>query len=289
MVIQAGYGAMTPGKDLEKLEIDLLLEGIRRRYGYDFTHYSYASLKRRLTQARDQAQLTRYTEMLDSLYHDESFFDQFLKHMSVPFTEMFRDPPFYQAIREQVIPILKTFPFVKIWHTGCATGEEVYSMAIWLHEENFLDRVRIYATDFNNHALDAAEKAVYPVKNIETYAANYRDAGGKREFSEYFSVGYDLMKIKDFLKNKITFSYHNLVTDDVFGEMNLVCCRNVLIYFDRTLQDRVLRLFTDSLRHGGFLCLGNKETLNFTSVKSLFEPVESRQRIYKKQGEIMHV
>lgn len=280
---------MTPGKDLEKLEIDLLLEGIRRRYGYDFTHYSYASLKRRLTQARDQAQLTRYTEMLDSLYHDESFFDQFLKHMSVPFTEMFRDPPFYQAIREQVIPILKTFPFVKIWHTGCATGEEVYSMAIWLHEENFLDRVRIYATDFNNHALDAAEKAVYPVKNIETYAANYRDAGGKREFSEYFSVGYDLMKIKDFLKNKITFSYHNLVTDDVFGEMNLVCCRNVLIYFDRTLQDRVLRLFTDSLRHGGFLCLGNKETLNFTSVKSLFEPVESRQRIYKKQGEIMHV
>ncbi|HBP87200.1 MAG TPA: chemotaxis protein CheR [Nitrospiraceae bacterium] len=280
---------MRYGKDLEKMEIDILLEGIRRRYGYDFTHYSYASLKRRLSQARDQAQLTRYTEMLDHLYHDERFFDHFLKHMSIPVTEMFRDPPFYQAIREQIIPLLKTFPFVKIWHTGCATGEEVYSMVILLHEENFLDRVRIYATDFNKHGLDAAEKAVYPAKNIETYAANYRAAGGRRDFSDYYSSGYDLMKIKDFLKKNITFSYHNLVTDGVFGEMNLIFCRNVLIYFDRTLQDRVLRLFTDSLRHGGFLCLGNRETLNFTSVKSLFEPVESRQKIYKKQGELAHV
>jgi chemotaxis protein methyltransferase CheR len=289
VAIQAGFRNMKHEADLEKIEIDLLLEGIRLRYGYDFTHYSYSSLKRRLTQVRDNAQLVHYTEMLDHLFHDDSFFDQFLKHMSITVTEMFRDPEFYKAVREKIIPVLKTFPYIKIWHAGCATGEEVYSMAILLHEENFLDRVQIYATDFNKHALDEAQKGVYPLKNMEAYASNYKTAGGKHDFSDYYSAGYDLVKFKDFLKNRITFSYHNLVTDGVFGEMNVVCCRNVLIYFDRTLQDRSLCLFADSLRHGGFLCLGSKETLNFTAVKPLFEPVESRQRIYKKKGEAAHV
>lgn len=280
---------MTLEKDLEKIEIDLLLEGIHRRYGYDFKHYSYSSLKRRLIHARDQAQLDHFTELLDRLLHDESFFDQFLKHMSITVTEMFRDPPFYQAIREKIIPVLKTFPFVKIWHAGCATGEEVYSMAILLQEEGFLDRVRIYATDFNKHALDMAQNGVYPSKDIENYTANYKAAGGKRNFSDYYSAGYELTKFKDSLKEKMTFSYHNLVTDGVFGEMNLIICRNVLIYFDKELQNRVLGLFTESLRHGGFLCLGSRETLNFTDVKPLFDTIDAKQKIYKKQGTTMYV
>lgn len=272
--------------DPEKMEVDLLLEGILRRYGYDFRHYSYSSLKRRLTQMRNQNGMTRYTEMLDRLFHDEDLFDQLLKQMSITVTEMYRDPSFYRAVREQVIPLLKTFPFAKIWHAGCATGEEIYSMAIMLHEEGFLDRVQIYATDFNKYALDVAEKGVYPVEKAENYAANYKAAGGKGDFTDYCSAGYDFVKMKDFLKQRITFSYHNLVTDGVFGEMNLVCCRNVMIYFDRTLQDRVLRLFTDSLRHNGFLCLGNKESLKLSSVYPLFEAVNKEQRIYKKQKDV---
>jgi len=271
-------------KEQEKIEIDLLLAGIRNRYGYDFTHYSYSSLKRRLDLALVENRLTRFTELLDRLLHHEAVFDQFLRHMSITVTEMFRDPLFYEAIREKVIPVLKTFPFIKIWHAGCSTGEEVYSMAILLHEEGFLSRSRIYATDFNKEALQIAEQGVYPMKHIESYNENYRAAGGNRNFSDYYRAGYDLVKFKDYLKKHITFSYHNLVTDGVFGEMNLICCRNVLIYFDKTLQNQVLHLFSESLRYGGFLCLGSKETLNFTEIKSLFTSVDARQKIYRKSG-----
>ena len=287
MIRLAGeHEAGMASSNTEAIEIDLLLEAIRRRYGYDFRHYSHASIKRRLEYARVEAKLSRFTELLDRLLHDETFFDHFLKHMSITVTEMFRDPPFYQAVREKLIPILKTFPFVKIWHAGCATGEEVYSMAILLQEENFLDRARIYATDFNKHSLDAAEKGVYPADRMKTYLANYKASGGSQDFSDYCSTGYGHAKIKDFLKELITFSYHNLVTDGVFGEMNVIFCRNVLIYFDKTLQEQVLTLFTNSLRHGGFLCLGNKETLNFFSMNKLYETVEPRQKIYKKYREI---
>jgi chemotaxis protein methyltransferase CheR len=270
--------------DQERIEIDTLLNGIRSRYGYDFTHYSRASLKRRLERALSQLKLTHFTELLDRLFHDDNSFDEFLKIMSVTVTEMFRDPAFYRAIREQIVPVLKTYPFVKIWHAGCATGEEVYSMALLLHEEGFLDRATIYATDFNKHSLDTASSGVYPIRHMASFAANYRKAGGTGEFSGYYTEGYELAKFKDFLKERITFSYHNLVTDGVFGEMNLVCCRNVLIYFDKTLQDQVLSKFAESLRHGGFLCLSNKESLSFSAVKSLFEPVDKKQRIYRKCG-----
>lgn len=268
--------------DLESIEIDTLLNGIRSRYGYDFTHYSRASLKRRLERVLAQTGAMHFTELLGRLFHDGASFDEFLKTMSVTVTEMFRDPAFYRAIREQVVPILKTYPFVKIWHAGCATGEEVYSMALLLHEEGFLDRAQIYATDFNKHSLDAAAKAIYSAKHIEAWSANYCEAGGKGEFSDYFSDGYELAKCKDFLKTRITFSYHNLVTDGVFGEMNMICCRNVLIYFDRMLQDQVLSKFAESLRYGGFLCLGAKESLNFTTVAPLFTPTDKKQRIFRK-------
>ncbi len=277
-------GDATPENDDEKQEIDILLNGIRCRYGYDFTHYSRASLKRRLERALAQNKLAHFAELLDLLSHDEKCFDEFLKTMSITVTEIFRDPAFYQAVRQLVVPVLKTYPFVKIWHAGCATGEEVYSMAVLLHEENFLDRARIYATDFNKHSLDTASNGVYSAKHIASCAGNYREAGGTGSLSDYLSDGYELTKFKDFLKERITFSYHNLVTDGVFGEMNIICCRNVLIYFDKTLQDQVLCKFAESLRHGGFLCLGNKESLNFTAVSPLFSPVEKRQRIYRKCG-----
>jgi chemotaxis protein methyltransferase CheR len=268
----------------ESIEIDMLLNGIRSRYGYDFTHYSRASLKRRLESALAQNKVAHFTELLDRLFHDEKCFDEFLKTMSITVTEMFRDPGFYRAVREHVVPVLKTYPFVKIWHAGCATGEEVYSMAILLHEEGFLDRARIYATDFNKHSLDTAAKGVYSAKLMTACPANYQQAGGKGEFSGYLSDGYELAKFKDFLKERVTFSYHNLVTDGVFGEMNLICCRNVLIYFDKMLHDQVLAKFGESLRHGGFLCLGDKESLKFTAVESLFAPTDKKQRIYRKGG-----
>jgi chemotaxis protein methyltransferase CheR len=270
--------------DCEELEIDMLLNGIRSRYGYDFAHYSRASLKRRLERALAQARLTHFSALLDRLFHDDKSFDEFLKIMSITVTEMFRDPDFYRAIREHVVPLLKTYPFIKIWHAGCATGEEVYSMALLLHEEGFLDRARIYATDFNKHSLDTAANGVYSARQMAAYAANYRLAGGKGYFPAYYSDRYELAKFKDFLKERITFSYHNLVTDGVFGEMNIICCRNVLIYFDKTLQDQVVRKFSESLRHGGFLCLGNRESLNFTAIKPLFAAVDKTQRIYQKCG-----
>jgi chemotaxis protein methyltransferase CheR len=273
-----------PQYGYEEVEIEMLLNGIRSRYGYDFSHYSRASLKRRLERALAQAKLERLSELLDRLFHDETYFDEFLKIMSVSVTEMFRDPDFYQAVREQLVPVLKTYPFIKIWHAGCATGEEVYSMAVLLHEEGFLDRARIYATDFNKHSLDTASNGVYSARHMPSYAANYYAAGGNASFPDYYSDGYELAKFKDFLKERITFSYHNLVTDGVFGEMNLICCRNVLIYFDRTLQDQVLHKLAESLRHGGFLCLGNRESLNFTAVASLFAPMDKAQRIYRKCG-----
>jgi chemotaxis protein methyltransferase CheR len=273
-----------PEQSYEEVEIEMLLQGIRSRYGYDFSHYSRASLKRRLGLALTQAKLQRFSELLDRLFHDEQCFDDLLKIMSITVTEMFRDPEFYQAVREQVVPVLKTYPFIKIWHAGCATGEEVYSMALLLHEEGFLDRARIYATDFNKHSLDTASSGVYAARHMATYAANYHAAGGNGSFPDYYSDGYERAKFKDFLKERITFSYHNLVTDGVFGEMNLICCRNVLIYFDRTLQDQVLEKFSASLRHGGFLCLGNRESLTFTAVKSQFAAVDKAQRIYRKCG-----
>ncbi|MCW5589737.1 MAG: protein-glutamate O-methyltransferase CheR [Legionellales bacterium] len=274
--------------NIEQIEIDLIIKGIHARWGYNFTHYSQASLRRRLEYMREEAGFSRLTELLDRVLHDEDFFDFFLRSMSITVTEMFRDPPFYLALREKVIPLLKTFPFIKIWHAGCATGEEVYSMAILLHEENFLDRARIYATDFNKNSLAIAEKGVYPIAKMTEYNNNYQKTHSSKQLSSYYSSAYDLAKIKDFLKERITFSYHNLVTDGVFGEMNLIICRNVLIYFDKILQNRVLNLFTESLRYGGFLCLGSKESLNFTDVNKKYSPIESRQKIYRKI-EVSHV
>ncbi|MCP4693462.1 MAG: protein-glutamate O-methyltransferase CheR [Desulfobacterales bacterium] len=272
-------------EQITRIEIDLLLEGILRRRGYDFRNYARSSLRRRLTQGLKRSRLQRLSEMIPAILHDEGFFNKLLMDLSVTVTEMFRDPHFYRGVREIVIPTLKTYPFVKIWCAGCATGEEVYSMAIILKEEGFYERTQIYATDINTHSLDIARRGVYPLKDIRKFADNYNKSGRKASLSDYFHANDASAKIHDFLKENILFSHHNLVTDGSFGEMNLVICRNVIIYFNKTLQNRVLTLFRDSLCHGGFLCLGSKESLIFSEVNDQFDIISKPEKIFKKKLE----
>ena len=222
-------------------------------------------------------------EMIPKLLHDSSFFELLLFDFSITVTEMFRDPSFYLSVRKKVIPYMKTYPFTKIWHAGCATGEEVYSMAILLKEETSLDKATIYATDFNDSALSKSKSGIYPINNVQKYTANYQEAGGAGSFSEYYHSQYDSIILDQSLKKRLTFANHNLVTDGVFGEMNLILCRNVLIYFNRDLQNRVLKLFYDSLIDGGFLCLGNRESAQFSEVSKDFELIDAKEKIYKKK------
>ncbi len=267
--------------DIEKLEIDLLLKAISQRYGYDFHHYATASLKRRIQHCLTNAKLNHISEMIPKLLYDEKFFNKFLLDMSITVTDMFRDPEFYTSVKEKVIPVLKTYPFIKIWHAGCATGEEVYSMAVLLKEADCLDRTQIYATDFNRHALKIARDGIYPEKLLQQYTSNYNKMGGQASFSDYYHSKYKSAIINDFLKKRILFSHHNLVTDGVFGEMNMIVCRNVMIYFDAELQDRVLTLFRDSLCHLGFLCLGTKESIRHSTCEDEFDLISRKEKIYR--------
>jgi chemotaxis protein methyltransferase CheR len=196
---------------------------------------------------------------------------------------MFRDPPVYRALREQVVPLLRTYPFVKVWHAGCATGEEAYSLAIVLKEEDLYDRAMIYATDFNAEAIEKARQGIYTVERMQEFTRNYQEAGGRRSLSEYYRARYDSAVLDAGLRDRITFASHNLATDAAFGEMHLVMCRNVLIYFNRELQNRALRLFDESLVRGGFLCLGTRETLQFSEVADGYEIVDRAARIYRKK------
>jgi chemotaxis protein methyltransferase CheR len=271
-----------PEPDLQNLEIDLVLEGLLRRYGYDFRHYARATLKRRLEKRCQAAGLSHIIELLPALLRDRTFVERLLHDMSVVVTEMFRDPDFFQAVRATVVPQLRTWPYLKVWHAGCATGEELYSMAILFEEEDLYERTRFYATDVNHQALATAREGIYPLDKMEKFARNYRHAGGTASFSSYCLARYQSAMLQPQLRRRVTFASHNLATDGVFGDMNLIVCRNVLIYFDRTLQNRVLELFRDSLCHLGFLCLGNRETLEFSSVAEQFEIVDRRQRIYRK-------
>lgn len=269
--------------EVEEIEIDLLLEALFRRYGYDFRHYAKASITRRIRHLLEKSGHSRTSEMIPELLYDKSFFEKIVYDFSITVTEMFRDPGFYRAIREKVIPYLKTYPFIKIWHAGCATGEEVYSIAIVLKEEGLYDRATIFATDFNNAALAKGKEGIYSLENIKQYTLNYQDAGGTSSFSEYYHAQYDSVIMDQSLKKNITFANHNLVTDNTFSEMHLILCRNVLIYFNKTLQDRVLRLFHDSLIHGGFLCLGTKESIQFADVAEAYERTDKKHKIYQKK------
>lgn len=268
--------------ELKKIELDLLLEAIKRVYGYNFTDYARASVCRRLNEYMNQYGLKRYLELADLIVHNQDMFDELLKYLSITVSEMFRDPFFYAALRTKVIPILKTYPFIKIWSAGCATGEEAYSLAIMLHEESLLEKTTIYATDFNNFALSKAKEGIYSAENMKKYIENYNLQGGRVGFSKYYTAKYNAIKMHDFLKEKITFANHNLVTDSKFGEMNLILCRNVMIYFNTTLTNKVLNLLKNSLCHRGFLCLGHKESLHFSAIESEFEEFVGNVKIYRK-------
>ncbi|HEX2969871.1 MAG TPA: protein-glutamate O-methyltransferase CheR [Bacteroidales bacterium] len=249
----------------EDLEIRLLLEAVFQKYGYDFRNYSGAYLKRRLISRMRRSGLHSVSEMLYKVLYDSEFFSTLLLDLSLNVTEMFRDPRFFRAVREKIIPLLRTYPFLKIWHAGCSSGEEVYSMAIVLREEGLLERSLIYATDFNQAVVQKASDAIYPLDKMKEYADNYYKSGGKALFQDYFTISYDSVMVDQSLKKSIVFSDHNLVSDGVFGEMNMIVCRNVLIYFNRDLQNRVFGLFFNSLIPGGVLCLGTKETMMFST------------------------
>jgi chemotaxis protein methyltransferase CheR len=271
--------------EIEQIEQDLLLEAIYKRYGYDFRQYSQASIRRRIRHHLAKTKLQTISELTSKIMYDELFFQSLFFDMSITVTEMFRDPWFYLALREKVVPFLKTFPFINIWQAGCATGEEVYSMAIVLKEEGLYDRAHIYATDFNDAALEKAKTRIYSPERMREYTFNYQKAGGKKSLADYYHAQYQSVIIEAFLQENITFANHNLATDGVFGEMHLILCRNVLIYFNRTLQDRVLSLFRDSLLYNGFLCLGSKETVHFSKVKSDFMEFAPQEKIYQCKKE----
>jgi len=273
-------------KSLLDIEIDCLLSAITERYGYDFRNYARASLKRRIQNYLTVSDCNHVSELIPKVLHDKECFAKFLSNMSVTVTEMFRDPLVFKSIREDILPKLKTYSRINVWHAGCATGEEVYSMAILLEEEGLLDRAHIYATDFNAKSLATAKEGIYPAENVQLYTRNYLKAGGKSSFSDYYQANYESAKMKDSLREKITFASHNLISDQVFAEMNLVLCRNVLIYFDKVLQDRVLELFSDSLVSRGFLVLGDKEAIKYSIVKDDFEAVSERLKTYRK---VLHV
>jgi chemotaxis protein methyltransferase CheR len=274
---------MMTTNDIENIEVDLLLEAIYRRYGYDFRSYARASIDRRVRQFLSSKRIQVISELIPRVLHDEEMFSELVQYFSIPVTEMFRDPFVYRAIREKVVSLLKTYPFVRIWHAGCASGEEVYSLAIVLAEEGLYNRATVFATDFNDHALENAREGIYPADRIKEFTRSYQEAGGTGSFSEYYHARYDSAVMNTALKKRITFASHNLVADHVFGEMHLVFCRNVLIYFNRELQNRALRLFTDSLIRGGFLCLGTKEDLQFSEVADEYEAVDLKARIYRKK------
>lgn len=267
----------------EDIEIRLLLEAIYAKYGYDFRDYSGAHMKRRILHRLSMSGLSSISEMQNKVLYDNEFFNLILSDFSINVTEMFRDPTFYKAFREKVVPVLKTYPFIRVWHAGCSSGEEVYSMAILLKEEGIYERSQIYATDFNNDVLHKAKEGIFSIENIKDYTLNYQRSGGKASFSDYFLAKYDSVIFNQDLKKKIIFAEHNLAIDGVFGEMHVIVSRNVLIYFNKELQNKTLKLFSDSLGSGCFLCLGSKENIIYTTSSDSFENFDEKEKIYRKK------
>ena len=268
--------------DTQNIELDLLLQAVNMKYGYDFRNYSKAHLKRRILQRLKLSGLNTISELQNKVLWDKEFYRIFLQDLSINVTEMFRDPDFYLSLRKKVISDLKTYAHIKVWHAGCSSGEEVYSLAIILKEEDLLQRTQIYATDINKSVLETARQGIYSNKEIELYSRNYLDSGGTGQLSDYYTSKYGSVLFDKSLSKNIVFADHNLVTDGVFAEVNLVFCRNVLIYFDKFLQNKVLKLFSDSLSKRGFLCLGTKESLKFTSLEDGFTVIDKKMKIYKK-------
>jgi len=268
---------------LLELEVRLLMEAIYARYNHDFREYSAASQKRRVLQAMQTLQCDSVSALQGLVLRDARAFAQLLEMLTIPFTEMFREPEFFVALRQHVMPVLHTYPSLKIWVAGCASGEEVYSLAILLQEEGLLDRSILYATDINPAALERARQGIFPLTELAQYEQNYRAAGGTQDFSRYYTAAYGAARFDRELSKRVTFADHSLATDHVFSETHLICCRNVLIYFKRGLQDRAIGLFSQSLCHRGFLGLGSKESLDFSAHGGDFEPVVLRERLFRKR------
>jgi chemotaxis protein methyltransferase CheR len=268
--------------DLERIEIELLLEGIFRHYGFDFRAYAYASIRRRLWKRIEEERLPNVSALQERVLHEPALMEKLLLDLSINVTAMFRDPSFYVMFREHVVPLLRTYPFIRIWHAGCSTGEEVYSMAMLLREEGLYDRSRIYATDINEVVLQRAKAGIFPLERMQEYTENYMRAGGKRSFSEYYTAKYGGALFDQSLTKNVVFSQHNLVTDRSFSEFNVILCRNVLIYFDKSLQSKVHSLFYDSLAMFGVLVLGSKETLRFMAHEECYEQMAPPEKIFRK-------
>ena len=268
--------------DVEAIELESLILAVRNFCGYDFTGYSRASIRRRVARCLTRTELESFSQLQHAVLREPELLTHLLHDLSINTTEMFRDPAFYRALREEVMPRLTSWPFIKVWAAGCSSGEEVYSLSILLRESGLSQRSRIYATDFNPTILDQAREGVFSASLVKDYTRNYQLAGGLEPFSAYYKTAYDQTMLEPTLRDNIVFAHHNLVTDAVFAEVQLVVCRNVLIYFDRTLQERVLTLFADALERGGLLALGSKETLRFSSIADRFEPVNAEQKIWRK-------
>ncbi|MCW4451329.1 protein-glutamate O-methyltransferase CheR [Kaistella sp. BT6-1-3] len=265
--------------------IEILLSDVLEVYGYDFTGYSRASLKRRILRLYEMDKFVSFAEYRYKIRTEPGYFKRFLEEITINVTEMFRDPAFYKTLRNEILPRLGTYPFIRIWVAGCSTGEEAYSVAIFLKELNLLHKSLIYATDINSEVVANANQAMIPLNKIKLYTENYIAAGGSEHFIDYYTANYSLGKLKDELKSKIIFSTHNLVTDNSFNEFQLILCRNVLIYFDRPLQNKVFELFNNSLEKFGYLALGTKETLDFSSVAKNFERLKG-EKIWRKIHEL---
>ncbi len=275
--------SMSEKTDISAEELEDVLQVIRNNYGYDFFNYSRASLIRRVLRFMDIARVKNVYDLKYYLVNDKDFFSYFLQTVTVNVTEMFRDPAFYKTLAEKVLPKLATYPIIKIWHAGCATGEEVFSMCVLLQEAGLLQRSMIYATDINPANIEKARNGIIPLQFMKEYTANYIKAGGKKDFSQYYTARYENALIRKDLRKNIVFSQHNLVTDQVFNEFQLVCCRNVLIYFNKTLQNKVFHLFYNSLAPMGYLAIGMKESLLFTDIRDKFETVHAASKIFRRK------
>ncbi|HUR84965.1 MAG TPA: protein-glutamate O-methyltransferase CheR [Solirubrobacteraceae bacterium] len=266
----------------ERLEIDLLLEAIQRAYGYDFRGYAHASLRRRLWHRVYGESLQTLSGLQERILHEPASMDRLLRDLSINVTEMFRDPSFFVALRERVFPLLRTHPFVRIWNAGCSTGEEIYSLAIALQEDDLLDRTRIYATDINDAALERAAAGTFPLERMQRYTENYLRAGGREAFSSYYATDGDSARFSPELVRNMVLAQHNLVTDGSFNEFHLIVCRNVMIYFGSALQEEVLQLFGDSMTRSGILALGRKESIRRSRHASEYEPLDETEKIFRR-------
>jgi chemotaxis protein methyltransferase CheR len=266
----------------EEVEVDLLLEAVYRVGGFDFRNYARASLRRRIQSRLKAEKVETITRLLDRIVHDASCMDRFVRGLAVNVSAMFRDPGFFRSLRTHVVPLLRTWPSIRVWQAGCSTGEEVYSLAIMLAEEELIGRCRIYATDMNDGVLDRAREGIYPLELMQKYTQNYIRAGGTHAFSEYYTAAYGNAIFRPVLRDQVVFAKHNLVTDGSFNEFNLILCRNVMIYFNRPLQDRVHRLLHDSLVNFGVLGLGSREALALTPLRDRYEELGVPHPLYRR-------